>query len=58
MQIVIVNGSPRVNGAAGKILREFERCLLAHNDVCVEFIEKNADAYRVTAERRRGRNII
>lgn len=39
MKIVIINGSPRANGATGKILREFERQLCTHDDVSVEYVD-------------------
>ena len=38
MRIVIINGSPRTNGATAKILHALESCLLKHSDVSVEFI--------------------
>lgn len=39
MKIVIVNGSPRTNGATARILHALESCLLDRKDVSVEFID-------------------
>ena len=36
MNIVVVNGSPRANGATGKVLKEMEAYLLAKGDVAVK----------------------
>lgn len=38
MNIVIVNGSPRKNGATSKVLHTLEKNLLVHEDVSIEFV--------------------
>ena len=39
MEIIIINGSPRKNGATAKLLHAFEKELLTRKDVHTEFIE-------------------
>ena len=38
MKIIIINGSPRKNGATAKILHKIEKVLLEHKNVDVEFV--------------------
>ncbi len=38
MDIIIINGSPRKNGATSKFLHRMEEKLLLHKDVSVEFV--------------------
>lgn len=42
MDIIIINGSPRKNGATAKILHKLEENLLLHKDVAVEFVDISA----------------
>lgn len=39
MNIIIINGSPRKNGATAKILHNMERQLLQINDVVVDYVD-------------------
>lgn len=39
MRIVILNGSPRKNGATASLLREFEKKLSSYNDVEVKYVD-------------------
>ncbi|MGN1100762.1 MAG: flavodoxin family protein, partial [Huintestinicola sp.] len=38
MKIVIINGSPRINGATSKILHSLEEKLLSYDNVSIEFV--------------------
>jgi multimeric flavodoxin WrbA len=38
MNIVIINGSPRKNGATGKILQEIQSYLIKKEDVSVKLL--------------------
>lgn len=41
MNIIIINGSPRKNGATAKILHTMEQCLILKDNVSVEYVNIN-----------------